>query len=137
MKIAIEQEGDAQFEMAPMIDMVFLLLVFFMCASHMSVIQSVPMEIPTATKAVVPDERPNRFLVNITADGTVYSGDTEVTIDQLKELAKEDMQYKPNMKVYIRADQKTHHKDVRKVMNSLAETGLDNFIFGTFIPGDQ
>lgn len=136
MKIAIEQEGDAQFEMAPMIDMVFLLLVFFMCASHMSVVQSVPMEIPTATKAVVPEERPDRFIVNITADGTVYSGETVVTIEELKNIAKADLQYAPNLKVYIRADQKTHHKHVRKVMNSLAETGLDNFIFGTFIPGD-
>lgn len=134
MKIPLEQEIDAKFEMAPMIDMVFLLLVFFMCASHMSVVQSVPLEIPTAKKAVVPKERPDRLIVNVTSDGTIYSGNTEVTIDQLKDIAKDEMQYTPNMKVYIRADQTTHHKYVRKVMTALAETGLDNFIFGAFIP---
>jgi biopolymer transport protein ExbD len=136
MKIALEQEGDAQFEMAPMIDMVFLLLVFFMCASHMSVVQSIPMEIPTATKAVVPKERPDRFIINITPDGNIYSGNDLVTIDELKDIAKSEIQITPNMKVYIRADQKTHHKHIRKVMNSLAENGFDNFIFGAFIPGD-
>ncbi len=136
MKIPLEQEGDAQFEMAPMIDMVFLLLVFFMCASHMSVVQSIPMEIPTATKAVVPKERPDRFIINITPDGNIYSGNELVTIEQLKDIAKSEIQMTPNMKVYIRADQKTHHKHVRKVMNSLAENGFDNFIFGAFIPGD-
>ena len=136
MNIPLAQEGDAQFEMAPMIDMVFLLLVFFMCASHMSVVQSIPMEIPTATKAVVPKERPDRFIVNITTDGTIYCGSQEVTIEQLKDIAKTEIHITPNMKVYIRADQKTHHKYVSKVMNSLAETGLSNFIFGAFIPGD-
>ena len=136
MKISLEQEGDAQFEMAPMIDMVFLLLVFFMCASHMSVVQSIPLEIPTATKAVVPKERPDRFIVNIITDGTIYSGNQKVTIEELKDIAKSELQMTPNMKVYIRADKKTHHKYVSKVMNSLAETGLSNFIFGAFIPGD-
>ena len=136
MNIPLAQEGDAQFEMAPMIDMVFLLLVFFMCASHMSVVQSIPLEIPTATKAVVPKERPDRFIVNITPDGTIYCGNKEVTIEQLKDIAKAELLITPNMKVYIRADQKTHHKHVSKVMNSLAETGLSNFIFGAFIPGD-
>ena len=65
MQIPVEKlfEDDAQFEMTPMIDMVFLLLVFFMCASHMSTVQNVEMEIPTASKAVVPKERPEPAVV--------------------------------------------------------------------------
>ena len=35
MRLPPEQREDAKFAMAPMIDMVFLLLVFFMCASHL------------------------------------------------------------------------------------------------------
>ena len=76
MQIPVEKlfQNDAKFEMAPMIDMVFLLLVFFMCASHLSVVQNVELEIPTATKAVVPEDRSERFIVNITSNVTIYDG---------------------------------------------------------------
>ena len=56
MKIPLADDEESGFEMTPMIDMVFLLLVFFMCASHLSTVQNVDLEIPTATKAVVPKE---------------------------------------------------------------------------------
>ena len=38
------------------------------------------------------------------------------------------------MKVYIRADQTTDFVHVRKVMTIMAEEGLDDSIFGAFIP---
>ena len=40
----------------------------------------------------------------------------------------------PTVKIYLRADQLTEHKHVRKVMGAMAELGIDDFIFGAFIP---
>jgi biopolymer transport protein ExbD len=136
MYIAVEQtaDEDAQFVMTPMIDMVFLLLVFFMCASHLSTVQNVELEIPTATRAVVPKERPDRFIVNITRDGTFYSGSAPVELDVLKAMVKERKAAVRGLRVYVRADQETSHKHVKKVMNVMAELGIDDFIFGAFIP---
>ena len=84
MNIPVDNSDDAKFVMAPMIDMVFLLLVFFMCASQLSQTQSLPMEIPTATKAVVPTERPDRFVVNIDKDGNLYGCSVPVELADLK-----------------------------------------------------
>ena len=136
MQIPVEKlfQNDAKFEMAPMIDMVFLLLVFFMCASHLSVVQNVELEIPTATKAVVPEDRSERFIVNITTDGTIYDGNVVVTIEQLKDRIKSNKAVDPNIKLYLRADQETPHKYVKKVMNAVGEAGIDNFVFGVFVP---
>ena len=136
MQIPVEKlfQNDAKFEMAPMIDMVFLLLVFFMCASHMSVIQNVELEIPTATKAVVPKERADRFIVNITKDGIIFSGNQQVTIDELKNIIKASKTADPTLKLYLRADQETAHKYVKKVMNAVGEAGIDDFVFGVFVP---
>ena len=89
MKIAMPQQEEARFAMAPMIDMVFLLLVFFMCASHISQSNRKPMEIPIATKAVVPQHRPDRWVVNILEDGSLFSGDQPVSIDDLAGLVRE------------------------------------------------
>jgi len=134
MKIELLDTEEPAFQMAPMIDMVFLLLVFFMCASHISQRQNIPLEIPTASRAVVPKERPDRWVVNITKNGDVYSGETAVTLDDLAALVKERLAANPALKVYIRGDADCPHKEVKRVMNRLAEVGIDEFVFGVYIP---
>jgi len=136
MKIPIDTSEEAKFIMAPMIDMVFLLLVFFMCASHLSTVQSVELEIPTATKAVVPKERPDRFVVNITRDGILYGGSVRMSMDDLKATVKAHKESVPELKIYLRADQQTEHRQVKKVMAAMAELGIDDFVFGAFIPNE-
>ena len=134
MKMPLPADGDAQFEMTPMIDMVFLLLVFFMCASQLSTMQNREMEIPTATRAVVPRERPDRFVVNIDRDGRCFGGTQEMSLDDLRAAVDELRKVDPQIKVYLRADQKTPHKYVRQVMASMAAAGVSDFIFGAFKP---
>ena len=136
MHIPIEQEEEAKFQMAPMIDMVFLLLVFFMCASHLSTVQSVELEIPTATRAVVPRERPHRFTVNVTQDGEIYGGSQPLELGELKAMIKDYKEADPALKIYLRADQLTPHRHVRKVMSAMGELGIDDFVFGAFIPNE-
>jgi len=134
MKTVFEEKEEAEFAMAPMIDMVFLLLVFFMCASHLTREQKLKLDIPVADKGVVPKERPERWTVNVTEDGQVYSGNIAVEIDELKELLKGKLEANPDQNVYLRADANTRHEEIKKVMNAMAEVGVDNFIFGVYKP---
>ena len=117
-----------------MIDMVFLLLIFFMCASQMSVMQNVKLEIPEAEKAVVPKERPQRYVINIKADGTLYGGSTQMAMTEIQEQVKAQREAWPECKIYLRADKETEHIHVKKVMGAMAEIGIDDFIFGAYIP---
>ncbi len=136
MKLEIASPEEPQFAMAPMIDMVFLLLVFFMCASHLSQKQNIPLDIPTASKAVVPRERPDRWVVNVQEDGSLFSGSDPVELDQLNTIVTARREQDPNLKVYLRADANAHHKHVKRVMNKLAQAGISDFIFGVFIPSE-
>ena len=136
MKTVFEEKEEAEFAMAPMIDMVFLLLVFFMCASHLTREQKLPLEIPVADKGVVPKERPERWTVNITKEGDVYSGNTLVNIEELQSLLKERLAANPNESIYLRADMDTRHEEIKKVMSAMAELGVDNFIFGVYKPSN-
>jgi biopolymer transport protein ExbD len=132
------EEEEIGFQMAPMIDMVFLLLIFFMCASTLSQKQrAVKLEIPIASKGVVPKDRPDRWIVNILADGTLLSGAAEVTLDQLKAMVVERVKVEPGVKIYLRADANAKHKDVKKVMNAMASAGIDDFIFGVYTPSSN
>lgn len=133
MRIHIPDENP-KFNMAPMIDMVFLLLVFFMCASKISRSQRMQMTIPEATRAVIPEDRPDRWTVNILENGDLFSGEVPTDPETLAVEVQERLAAQPDLSLYIRADANTPHKEIRKVMNALAEIGMDNFIFGTYRP---
>ena len=134
MRIPFEQQEEPKFQMAPMIDMVFLLVIFFMTASHVSSTKNLDLEIPQAVSGTVPKERPNRWTVNIMRDGSVFSGQQPVTLDELRALVAARVQGDPSTKVYLRADKRTPHREVRLVMNAMAEAGVGDFIFGVFSP---
>lgn len=137
MRIAMEEKEETKVQMAPMIDMVFLLIIFFMTASHMSTNKSKDLDIPVATHGVIPKTRPDRWTVNIMADGSIFSGQTPVTVEELKSLVTERRKSDPKLKVYLRADKLTPHKQVKSVMGAMAESGIGNFIFGVFSPGGE
>ncbi len=125
---------EMSFQIAPLIDLTFQLLIFFMCASHWSVMQNIDLEIPIARKAVVPKERPSRFVINIQKDGTLYGGPfIAPTLEDLKVMIKEAKASFPDLRVYLRADKETSHVHVKKVMSIMAELGIDDFIFGAFL----
>ena len=134
MRMTIQDREEARFAMAPMIDMVFLLLVFFMCASHLSHRRTLPLDMPTASSGVVPEDRPDRWIVNITEDGAIHSGTTPIEADALRALVAERRARDPNLKVYLRADADCEHRQVKRVMKSMAEAGIDQFIFGVYTP---
>jgi len=137
MHIAMEEKDETKVQMAPMIDMVFLLIIFFMTASHLSAHKSKALDIPIADRGVVPKERPDRWTVNIEADGAIFSGQEPVTVETLKRLVTDRLKQEPDLKVYLRADKRTPHKEVKAVMNAMAEAGVGDFIFGVFSPGGE
>ncbi len=137
MRILQEQPEETKFQMAPMIDMVFLLIIFFMTASHLSSTKNMDLEIPNAASGTVPKERPDRWTVNILRDGSVFSGPEPVSLEELRTLVAARVQGDPALKVYLRADKLTPHREVRLVMNAMAEAGVGDFIFGVFSPTDN
>lgn len=133
MRMPAEKE-ETKLQMSPLIDMVFLLIIFFMTASHMSTMKNMDLDIPTATSASVPKERPERWTVNVLKDGAIFSGQSPVSLEQLKLMVAARVKTEPEVKVYLRADRQTPHKTVRDVMNAMAEAGVGDFIFGVYSP---
>jgi biopolymer transport protein ExbD len=137
MKMPFIDQEDAKFAMAPMIDIVFLLLVFFMCTSTLSAKAGKRMNLAMASKGVIPKERADRYVVNIMADGGLFSGDEPVELPALKDLVRDFRTRHPGAAVYLRADGQASYRQVRKVMAGMAEAGVDDFIFGVYTPGEE
>jgi biopolymer transport protein ExbD len=132
-----EEKEETRLQMSSMIDMVFLLIIFFMTASHMNSVKNEDLDIPQASHANVPKERVDRWTVNVRADGTIHSGSSPVTLDELRTIVSSRVASDPDVKVYLRADRQTPHKTVRQVMNAMAESGVGDFIFGVISPGGE
>ena len=82
MKLRNPEEPEANVDMTPMIDCVFLLLIFFMVSATMSKVDQTPeVVLPVAPKAAIPEDLRNRGVVNIVPLGTPV-GDGVTTEDR-------------------------------------------------------
>ena len=85
MKLEQKDLGeDLELNMSPMIDMVFLLLIFFIVASQ--IIDEKPkVKIPAAAYAKVPDDTTGRLMITVTADEKFFIGQIPMTFGELQE----------------------------------------------------
>lgn len=106
MRIRMEEDDDqVVVQMAPLIDCVFLLLIFFLVATTLKKIEKeLPLELPEAAAAVSRQLEGNMTIVSIDRDGNLYLGSEPVgqgyLAAKLEELAGED----PDHRIRIDAD---------------------------------
>jgi biopolymer transport protein ExbD len=141
MQFKIPTEGgDDEINMAPMIDMVFLLLIFFMVASHLTAMERIPVSLPVADKAKVPEEARDRQLITVTAEANgeaaYYMNLQKVDIKELSAAIAQQQAKDENVRIYLRADRQVRHKYIKAVMEACAEAGIADIIFGTFESGN-
>lgn len=119
--------------MTPMIDMVFLLLVFFMTVSTIAKSGfQVELDLAESTESDVPDDTSNRGMVSVDAEGEIYLGSNPVTIEALKSGIKADLAINPDLQVQVRADAQTQYADVKKLLKACAEVGAVEVIYATY-----
>jgi biopolymer transport protein ExbD len=133
MKLAKKQEDEIGFQLAPMIDMTFLLLIFFMVTTKISKEQvNVDIKLPTAANASIPDDLSNRDIISIDKDGTYYIGQNPADKKELTAHLKERFRVTPPLRLYVRADKNTPGKQIKELMRIASEAGAVNVIFGTY-----
>jgi biopolymer transport protein ExbD len=129
-KIQVPEED---FPMTPMIDMVFLLLVFFMTVSTLAQAdRSVKLDLPESGESDVPEDLVNRGTISINSEGSIFIGAQHHTLETLKTEMKEALNNNPELKIHLRADQHTNYGTIRKVLNSCAEVGAYEVIYATY-----
>jgi biopolymer transport protein ExbD len=130
MKPTLPDQSDATFDMTPMIDIVFLLIAFFMTVASMVSSESVEITLPLAEESVVPEMARNRQYITVTRKGHIYLGAKKV--NDARDIIP-TVQYKNSkikgFEVFLRADSQADHRYVRDVMSAVAEAGVYNVIF--------
>lgn len=132
MKLKLPQKDDVNIDMAPMIDMVFLLLIFFMVASVVTEMNKVEVKIPEAKYAKVPDDTKDRMMLSVDANNQIYVNLVPVTVEELREFIRQEIEITPDIRIFIRADKQVEYKTNRDIMVVCAEVGATDLIYATF-----
>ena len=120
------------FNMTPMIDVVFLLIIFFLVSSHLAQRESrIELDLPVATKGQ--DDVPNdskRIIVNVLPSGSILIGGREVLPESLAQLFTTKAGSNPeDVQIRIRGDRNVTYDKVSPIMKSAVDAGIWNVIF--------
>lgn len=108
---------------SPMIDMSFLLLVFFIVTTmNMSEVQTVPVQLPSASQTQVQQE--SRFNVAVRADGSLFLGTQPITREALLARAKEASAKDSRFSLVIYGDGRTAYQTILSLLDDCKAAGI-------------
>ncbi len=121
------------FLLAPMIDVTFLLLIFFMVTTKITKQQVLlDIDLPIASAGILPEDLSSRTVINVDQKGQIYLGELAVNQAELQSRLYKLLQAKPDQKIYVRADSESDVKEIKLVMQTCGEAGATEVIFGSY-----
>ncbi len=123
---------EESFQMAPLIDIVFLLLTFFIVTGALAVQErETPIRLPTTTAAIIRPREKLDIVVNITREGRILINNQPYSVSRLRNVLIEMRRSARTapVSVIIRADGKALHEDVVAVIDACTAAKLKNISF--------
>jgi biopolymer transport protein ExbD len=111
-------------DMAPLIDVVFLLLIFFMLTSSFTA-PSLQIKLPTATSR--PDSTPEVILVSVDAKGSITLQGSPVSLSQFDQKLQAISQGQVDRKIHFRGDQRMNYGLFVELMDRARQIGIVQF----------
>ncbi len=109
---------------APLVDVVFLLVIFFAVSTTFLESAGLKLELPTSSGTVAKEAR--ELTVLMAADGTLSFDGTLVDEDGLGRLLKDALNDAEKKVVTLRADTEAEHGDVVRIMDVIREAGAES-----------
>ena len=132
--------ASARFNMTPMIDVTFLLIIFFLLSSRLAQQETqMELELPAAAsgREAVDDGRP-RLTVNVSPDGRVSLGSTQTPREEMAgRLRIERERLGGDLEVRVRADRSVPYRVVAPILLACAEAGIWNVTFAVVEKEDR
>ena len=124
-----QNEPDA-IQMAPLIDIVFLTLVFFMVTSVYATLESeIDIKLPTATTAELNDRMRGEIFINLHEDGTIVINRREVSIEELQSILIRVAESFPGGSVIMRGDREANLGTAIAVLDACRKADIQNISF--------
>ena len=131
-----EGTDEMALNLTSLIDVVFLLLIFFMVATtFLDPEREIGIELPEASSAEVRGEVPDEIVINVGREGQLSVGGRSLDRAGLDAELLRVARTAPETPVTIRGDRLVHHEDIVGVMDACGSAGLSNLAVGTLESG--
>ena len=133
-------EEPCTLDMSPMIDMVFLLLLFFLVNATAIIVRTDPLvKIPVAGKGETQKDGRGRIVVNVYQDGSYSAEDFTVRLQDEAAIAEWVKKAKDKLdglgvtpKLHLRDDKEAIFKFSRTAIKAAASVGVDQVVFSVY-----
>ena len=122
----------ASVQMASLMDVIFLVLCFFVTSSVFSQWETeISIALPTAKSSTVPGRMPGEIILNVAADGNVTVNGQKLSLAEVTERLARIAKLYPGQPVVIRADKTTKYESLVSVIDACRTADVWNFSLAT------
>jgi len=115
-----------------MLDVIFLLLCFFVTVSVFSQWESeISIKLPNAKTAETPERLPGEIIVNLAKDGKITVNSAALTLGDLGARLAKVAKFYPGQPVIIRADKEVRYESLVELIDTCRAAGIWNFSLAT------
>ena len=142
----IDTDGDPEFQVAPMVDVLLVLMLFFMAITSTEVLKKDKnLQLADAKNAKPNDKTVHKseIVVNVDWDGVdnvaqfSLDGVSYPTADSMEGVLASQHQQNPAASVVIRADKNVEYSNISDLMGACASAGVSTVTFAVLIGGNN
>ncbi len=138
MKFQDTEIPKAEIQMAPMIDVVFLLLIFFIVTWNYARFETeLDVSVPVAEEGADPQRTVGEIIVNVRKDGGIILNSVEITEEQLLSKLKTIAEIYKDQAVILRGDKEAAYDHIIRVLNVCQKAKIWNVAFATNRPEEN
>jgi len=123
-------------DMTPLVDVVFLMLIFFMISTSFTVSNSLKLDLPNS-RATQQAQEDKKVVISIDANGGLFVQDEAVQDGDLRRRILNISKGDPTMRIVLRADADARHKRVVYVLDTVRELGMGKIGIATMPYGQK
>jgi len=124
------QEEAAGLQLAPLIDIVFLTLVFFMTTAVFTSLESdLDIQLPTADSATDIERSRGEIYINLKSDGSIVLNDRELTVSELQDVLYRVAENAPGASIIIRGDRMAALEGAIAILNCCRNADIQDVSF--------
>ncbi len=120
-----EPDTGVSIELTPLIDMVFLLLIFFLVATTFHQTErEMKIALPFASSAAPISTLLREFVINVDAEGNIIVSGRTIDREDLRTMITDTVAVNPEQKVTVRGDRNTAYANIVRVLDACKGGGV-------------
>lgn len=125
-------------QLAPMIDILFLLLIFFIVTFQFSRDESdMKISVPTSREGAEPSRTVSEIVINVDKEGAIGISGQQLTRQQLQTRLEAIARVNKNQPIRMRGDAQASYQKIVEVLDIVSRAGIRNISFATERPRQQ